>query len=141
MPSLRLIVRGKLSPDEESMLESFADRAAETEWQFSMIRTLKMIEAGLDVRAFADFLQARDEQPLPDTIAGFFRDAVERARAFKDQGEAKLIECTDSALAERIANAEAIRAYCLRAGERHLVVPSNREQHFRRELEKLGYIL
>ncbi|CAN5760515.1 hypothetical protein BH20ACI3_BH20ACI3_25050 [soil metagenome] len=141
MPSLRLIVSGKLSPDEESMLESFANRTAETEWQFSMIRTLKMIEAGLDVRAFADFLQARDEQPLPDTMAGFFRDAVERARAFKDQGEAKLIECTDSALAERIANAEAIRAYCLRAGERHLVVPSNREQHFRRELEKLGYIL
>jgi len=93
------------------------------------------------VRAFADFLQARDEQPLPDAMAGFFRDAVERARAFKDQGEAKLIECTDSALAERIANAEAIRAYCLRAGERHLVVPSNREQHFRRELERLGYIL
>ena len=39
------------------------------------------------------------------------------------------------------ANAEAVKNYCLRAGDRHLVVPANREQHFRRELERLGYIL
>ena len=40
-----------------------------------------------------------------------------------------------------VTNTEAIKAYCLRAGEGHLVVPSNREQHFRKELEKLGYIV
>ncbi len=141
MPSLRVIVSGELSPDEESMLESFADRTAETEWQFSMMRTLKAIEASQDVRVLPDFLQERDEQPLPDTVAVFFRDAVERACAIRDLGQAKLIECADAALAERIANAEAIGAYCLRAGDRHLVVPSNREQHFRKELEKLGFIL
>ena len=38
----------KLSPDEESMLESFAERTAETEWLLSIVRTLKAIEAGLD---------------------------------------------------------------------------------------------
>ncbi len=123
------------------MLESFADRRAETEWQFSIVRTLKTIEAGHDVRALSDFLQERDEQPLPDTVAGFFRDAVERAQALRDRGDAKLIECADAAVAERIANAEAVKNYCLRVGHRHLVVPSSREQHFRKELEKLGYIL
>ena len=81
------------------------------------------------MRVFSDFLQARDEQPLPDTIAGFFRNAMERARAFKDRGNVKLIECADAALAERIANAKAMKGYCLRAGDHHLVVPSNREQH------------
>jgi hypothetical protein len=59
---------------------------------------------------------------------------------FKDRGNAKLIECADAALAERIANAKAMKGYCLRAGDHYLVVPSNREQHFRKELEKLGYI-
>lgn len=141
MPSLRLIVSGELSPDEESILESFAERTDETEWQFSMIRTLKTIEAGHDARALSVFLQERDEQLLPDTIAGFFRDAVERARAVRDRGEAKLIECADAAVAERIANAEGVKNYCLRAGDRHLVVPAHRQQHFRKELEKLGYIL
>lgn len=141
MPSLRLIVSGELSPDEQSMLESFADRTGETEWQFSIIRMLKTIEAGHDVRALSDFLQERDEQTLPDTVVAFLRDAVERARAIRNRGDARLIECADAALAERIANAEAVKNYCLRAGERHLVVPANREQHFRRELERLGYIL
>src|SRR6266496_3289092 len=141
MPSLRLIVSGELSPDEESMLESFADRTAETEWQLSIIPMLKTIEAGHDVQALSDFLQESDEQPLPDTVAGFFRDAVGRARAIRDRGEAKIIECADAMLAERIANVETVKNYCLRAGERHLVVPSNREQHFRKELEKLGYIV
>ena len=93
------------------------------------------------MRALSNFLQERDEQPLPDTVIGFFRDAVERARAIRDRGEAKLIECADAALTEHIANAEAVKNYCLRAGESHLVVPVNREQHFRKELEKLGYIL
>ncbi len=141
MPSLRLTVNGELSPDELIMLELFADRTAETVWLFSIVRTLKAIEAGHDVRAFAEFLQARDEQPLPDTVGVFFRGAAERARAIKDRGDAKLIECADAALAERIANAEAMKGCCLRAGDRHLVVPSNREPAFRKGLEKLGYIL
>jgi len=141
MPSLRLTVTGELSSDEESLLESFAERTAETEWQFSVIRTLKTIEAGQDVRALTVFLQERDEQLLPDTIASYFRDAAERARAVRDRGNAKLIECTDAAVAERIANAEGVRNYCLRAGDRHLVVPTHRQEHFRKALENLGYIL
>ena len=141
MPSMRLIVRGELSPDEESVLESFAERTAETEWQFSVIRTLKTIEAGHDVRALSVFLQKRDEQLLPDTIASFFRESVQRARAVKDRGEAKLIECSDAAVAERIANAERVKNYCMRAGDRHLVVPAHRLQQFRKELERLGHIL
>ena len=50
-------------------------------------------------------------------------------------------EQSDVLLFFAITNTEAIKAYCLRAGEGHLVVPSNREQHFRKELEKLGYIM
>jgi hypothetical protein len=141
MPSLKLIVTGELSADEESLLESFAERTNESEWQLSVIRTLKTIEAGHDVRELTAFLQERDEQLLPDTIASYFRDAVERARAVRDQGDAKLIECSDAAVAERIVNAEGVKNYCLRAGDRHLVVPTHRQQHFRKALEKLGYIL
>src|SRR5437588_11872641 len=49
-------------------------------------------------------------------------------------------EQSDVLLFFAVTNTEAIKAYCLRAGEGHLVVPSNREQHFRKELAKLGYI-
>jgi hypothetical protein len=141
MPSLRLIVKGDLSVDELTMLELIAERVAETEWSLSTVRTLRAIEAGHDSHAFAESLQSRDEQPLPDTVSSFFSDAVKRAVAVKDRGEAKLIECADATLAETIATAEATKAYCQRAGDRHLVVSSKHEKNFRKGLEKLGYIL
>lgn len=141
LPSLRLITSGELSTEELALVQLVADRVAETEWTFSLVRILRAIEAGQDVEAITEFLQARDGQPLPDTIRKFFLDAAARASAVKDRGAAKLIECADVALAELIAHAEATKLYCLRAGDRYLVVPSNREQSFRRALEKLGYIL
>jgi hypothetical protein len=141
MPSLRLIVDGELSVDELAMLELIAERIGESEWSLSTVLTLRAIEAGHDNHALAEFLQLRDEQPLPDTVSKFFIDAVKRAVAVKDRGEARLIECAEATLAETIATAEATMAFCLRAGDRHLVVPSNREQSFRKGLEKLGYVL
>jgi hypothetical protein len=141
MPSLRVIVKGELSVDELTMIELIAERIAETEWSLSTVRTLRAIEGGHDSNALAEFLQSRDEQPLPDPVRKFFIEAVNRAVAVKDRGEARLIECADPTLAETIASAEATKAFCLRTGDRYLVVPSNREQSFRKGLESLGYIL
>jgi hypothetical protein len=141
MPSLRVMVNGELSVDELAMLELFAERVAETEWSIRTVRTLRAIEAGHDSDALAEFLQSGDEQPLPETVSKFFSDAVKRAVAVKDRGEARLIECADATLAETIATAEATKAYCFRAGDRHLVVSSKHEQSFSKGLEKLGYIL
>lgn len=141
LPSLRVIVKGDISVDELTMLELFAERAAPSEWSLSTVRALRAIETGHDSQAFAEFLQSRDEQPLPDTVSKFFIDAVTRAVAVKDRGEARLIECADATLAETIASAEATKAFCLRADDRYLVVSSKHEQSFRKGLEKLGYIL
>ncbi len=141
MPSLRLIVNGEPSVDESTMLELIAERISETEWSLSTVRTLRAIEGGHDSNVLTEFLQSRDEQPLPDTVSKFFIEAVNRAVAVKDRGEARLIECADATLAETIANAEATKAFCLRAGDRYLVVSSKHEQSFRKGLERLGYIL
>lgn len=141
MPSLRVIVKGELSVDEMTMLELVAERISETEWSLSMVRMLRAIEAGQEGHALAEFLQSRDEQPLPDTVSKFFIEAVNRAVAIKDCGEARLIECADVTLAETIAGAEPTKAFCLRAGDRYLVVSSKHEQSLRKGLEKLGYIL
>ncbi len=140
MPSLRLIVKGELSVDELTMLELIAERISETEWSLSTVRTLRAIEGGHDSNVLTEFLQSRDEQPLPDTVSKFFIEAVNRAVAVKDRGEARLIECADPTLAETIASAEATKAFCLRAGDCYLVVSSKHEQSFRQGLEKLGYI-
>ena len=99
------------------------------------------MKGGRDSNVLTEFLQSRDEQPLPDTVSKFFIEAVYRAVAVKDRGEARLIECADAPLAETIANAEATKAFCLRAGDCYLVVSSKHEQSFRKGLERLGYIL
>ena len=48
----------------------------------------------------------------------------ERAGRLKDRGAARLIACGDPALAALIANDARTRRLCMRAGERHIVVPA-----------------
>ncbi len=51
------------------------------------------------------------------------------------------VECADPALAALIANDSRTRRYCMRAGETHLVVPSEGEAAFKRALREIGYLL
>jgi hypothetical protein len=52
---------------------------------------------------------------------------------------AKLDEVQQAAVAQLIANDSSLRALCMVAGERHLVVPKDNQAAFRRALRKLGY--
>ena len=64
-----------------------------------------------------------------------------RCTKVRDIGPARLIECTDRALAVLIANSPKTRKYCIAAGERRLVVKVSAEAAFRRGLRELGYCL
>ena len=52
---------------------------------------------------------------------------------------ALLIECAEAEIADLVANHEHMKKLCLRAGERHLVVPVAAEEPFRKALRSLGY--
>jgi hypothetical protein len=68
-------------------------------------------------------------------------DVAERGARVHDRGLARLIECADPALATLIANDTRTRKHCLRAGERHLVVPASSDAAFRRALRDVGFLL
>jgi hypothetical protein len=68
-------------------------------------------------------------------------DVAERSARVHDRGLARLIECRDPALAALIATDTRTRAHCLRAGERHLVVPASSDAAFRRALRAVGFLL
>jgi hypothetical protein len=68
-------------------------------------------------------------------------DVAARSAKVFDRGLARLVECADPALAALIANDSRTRKHCLRAGERHLVVPAPSEAAFRRTLREVGYLL
>ena len=96
------------------------------------------------IKAFAwpllrEFLTARDEQPLPETVEGFLAATARRAQALVPQGPALLIECADAALAELLATEEPTAKLCQRTGERGIVVRAEAEDKFRKAIRQLGY--
>jgi hypothetical protein len=90
------------------------------------------MEEGKPVEELREFLTARSGAAIPDTVARLLDDVAERCTKVHDRGLARLIECADPALAALIANDTRTRKHCLRAGERHLVVPASSEAAFRR---------
>lgn len=142
LPSLKVNVTGEpLLPEEMLLLETYAERESESSWRLDRARTMAALENGHQISELREFLQARDEQPLPETVEKFLADAEHNAGRLRDLGPSALIECADAALAETIAQHEKTKLLCLRAGEKHLVVSAADEEKFRQMLHNLGYCL
>jgi len=138
-PGLWLQAPARLSPDERLMLEIYANEEQNGVWRLDADKALNAIESGHDPDAFRRFLAARDDQPLPETVDGFLREAERGARALRVQGTAVLIECADAEIANRLATAAGTAKLCQRAGARQLVVRTTAEKAFRKAARGLGY--
>jgi signal transduction histidine kinase len=123
------------------LLETYAEKEAASVWYLDRARTMAALENGHQIAELREFLQARDEQPLPETVEAFLQDAERNAKRLRDRGPAVLIECADAQLAEALAQHEKTKPLCLRAGEKHLVVVAADEEKFRQALRNLGYCL
>jgi hypothetical protein len=102
---------------------------------------LEAVEGGLTVGELKDFLAARSQGPLPQTVEVFLADLAHKAGQLADAGVARLIVCADAHLAQLLANDRRLRKLCQRAGERHLVFRAAGEAAVRRALRELGYVL
>ncbi len=142
LPSLKISVTGEaLLPEEMLLLETYAEKESEVVWYLDRARTMAALENGHQIVELRGFLQARDDQPLPETVEGFLREAERNAGRLRDRGPAVLVECADAALAETLAQHEKTKSLCLRAGEKHLAVSAADEEKFRQALHNLGYCL
>jgi hypothetical protein len=140
LPSLQVNVSGAaLSLDEALLLETWAEKETETSWRLDRDKALTALEHGGNLAELREFLAARDEQELPDTVVAFFVTTERNARALKQKGTALLIECADAALAELLATHERTKKLCLRAGEKYVVVKETDEAAFRKAAHLLGY--
>lgn len=140
LPSLQIKVGGAaLSPDETLLLETWAESEADDLWHLSHNKSLAAVESGHQIAELREFLQARDEQPLPETVEGFIARIERNARALTSKGAALLIECASPETADLIASDTRTRKLCLRAGDKHLVVKAEAEEQFRKALHQLGY--
>jgi hypothetical protein len=142
LPNLEIAAIGAdLEQSDRLALDAYATQVSDLVWRLDAVKLLTAIEAGRSVVEIQEFLSARSGAPIPDTVARLLADVADRSAKVHDRGLARLIECADPALAALIANDSRTRKHCLRAGERHLVVPASSEAAFKRTLREVGYLL
>jgi hypothetical protein len=142
LPNLEIAAIGaELEQGDRLALDAYATKVSDLVWRLDAGKLLAAIEEGRPVVEIQEFLSARSGAPIPDTVARLIEDVADRSAKVQDRGLARLIECADPALAALIANDSRTRKHCMRAGERHLVVPASSETAFRRTLREVGCLL
>jgi hypothetical protein len=130
-----------LGPGDVLFLDRFAERTSEAVWHLEAAKVLQAVEQGLAVQELKEFLEARSQGPLPQTVEVFLEDVTARAGQLEDLGVARLVACVDGNVAQLLANDRRLRSLCQLAGERHLVFRAADEAAVRRALRELGYVL
>jgi hypothetical protein len=142
LPNLEIAAIGaELEQGDRLALDAYATKVSDLVWRLDANKLLAVMEEGRPVFEIREFLSARSGAPIPDTVARLLEDVADRSSRVQDRGLARLVECAEPALAALIANDSRTRKYCMRAGERHLVVPATSEATFKRTLREVGYTL
>lgn len=140
MPSLQVnVVRGTLGPEEALLLENWAVAEPPQSWRLDSEKALCAIEKGHDIGELRDFLQRRDDLPLPEPVESFLRQCARNGKALKTGESAVLIDCRDEETADTIAGHKETASLCLRAGPRTLVVRTDQLDKFRQRVRLLGF--
>ena len=142
LPNFDVVAADKVPPAADVLLlDRFAERRSEAVWHLAAAKVLAAVEQGLAVEELKEFLAARSQEPLPQTVAVFLADLAEKAGQLEDLGAARLIACRDAVVARTLASDRRLGSLCQLAGERHLVFRAADETAVRRALRDLGHVL
>jgi hypothetical protein len=133
------VTSGALAPEDMLLLDHWASRETDTLWRLDRQKALAAVERGQDSGQLQQLLEAGDSQPLPPQVESFLRTCNKNGKAMKVEAASLLIACADSATADLIASHKELDKLCMRAGESHLVVRTEREEAFRKAVRRLGY--
>jgi len=133
------VLAGNLAAEEVLTLDTWADQTGDAGWRLDRPKALAAIEKGHDIEVLREFLQTRDDQPLPDMVGSFIDTCRRQGQALKNLGVVLLVECQSAEIADLIAAHKETAALCMRAGERYLAVRREQEQKFRTAIRILGY--
>ncbi len=142
LPSLQIsVVSGTLAMEESLCLDIWAEPLGDQTWRLDSRRILNALEQRRTLGELRAFLEAREDQGLPDTVEGFLARLEKRAAALRMAGLFLLIDCADEELASQLATHKDVQALCQPAGPRRLAVKPEHEERFRRTVQGLGYAL
>ena len=142
LPNLEIAVTSHITSADKLFLDRIAGQKSEKVWELSRSKILQAIETNMKFGVIKDFLLSRtDEREIPQPVEVFLNDIKERLEKLRDGGTGRIIECVDADTAALIANDPALKKLCLPAGDRYLVVPSEKETALRAALKKMGYVV
>ncbi len=130
---------GTLAPEDVLLLENWATRETDLQWRLDRQKAIAAVERGHGTAQIADFLAARDNQPLPSQVEHFLRTYERQGKAMTVLAASLLIECVDAATADLIAAHKDCIGLCMRAGKQHLVVREDREGAFLKAVHQIGF--
>ncbi len=139
LPSLQVNISNTLAADERLLLENYAELLSETQWRLNRSKALLAVENGHQIEELREFLQTRDDQPLPETVESFITTTHRQGQALRYQGTVLLIECTDAQLADLLATGEHTKHLCQRSGKCHVVISPESEKAFRKAIHQMSY--
>ena len=132
------VVSGQLSPAERMQLETWAEPEDDAVFRLDDSRAIEAVETGQEPESFARFLEERDDQPLPEALLAFLKQAQANGQAVRQSGTAILFECGNPFIAEMISECKEVTAFCHRVGEKTLAVREESITKFRKQVRLLG---
>ncbi|MBI2424282.1 MAG: helicase-associated domain-containing protein [Candidatus Hydrogenedentes bacterium] len=143
LPNADIVLRDPeaCTPVDTATLGRFAVRHGDHSWQLSIKSVLDALETGFSKTQILDFLTARSDAPLPDTVLHLIEDTARRAASVVCTGLVSLYEAVDETTALLIAHDKEGRKYCFHAGANRLAVPHGQVRKFRTALRKLGILV
>jgi len=139
LPNLGIrILSGIPTPAEKILLETWSEAVDENSWRLEPQRSRDAVERGQNPQDFIKFLQQCDEQPLPETVEGFFKNCEHDGKALKNLGEAQMFQCRDAETANIICAQKTLAKHCFKVNETQLVVYATHLLQFRKRVKSLG---
>ncbi len=138
---LNITLQRKATPSEKKILRHYLQFKTDTHYRLEQAFLLKAIEQGGDLSIFATFLNTMSEQAASSEIQDVMAILEERCNALTDRGNARLLNCSSTALANMLATDPTTGKFCFLSGDKILVIPEKTDKAFQKAAKKLGYII
>jgi hypothetical protein len=142
LPNLDVVAADQtIAPADVLLLERYADRKSEAVWQLASGKILEVVGKGSTIGELQQFLEARTDEPLPQTVIVYLDDLANKVSQLEDLGTVRLIRCSDTNLAQLLVHDRRLRKHCQLVGETELIFRPSDETMIRRVLKELGFVL
>jgi hypothetical protein len=139
LPNLTICLHSEtLSPAEKFLLETWAEPVTKDTWRLEAQRGRDAIERGQNTKDIIAFLNQCDEQPLPETVEGFFKSCESDGKALKLLGDAQWFKCRDEKTADMICSQKQLQQICFKISDTQLSVASAHLPKFRKVVKSMG---